>query len=86
MSTQLVACLKQRKEEALGKVVCLEPVAEAEAEADRANRLSESWVFPSENGGNMDQDNFRKRVWVPLRTEAGLGTTGFTTCGTRMPR
>lgn len=68
ISAQLLSTLEVLRRERFGRVVDLDP----ERQAERSAAEAEEWVFLDSDGGRLDPDNFRRRVFVPLLTAAKL--------------
>ena len=68
----LLKVLEGLKAARFAKVADLDPERQAEREATAAQALQDAYLFPDENGGPINTDNFRHRVWTPLIEAAKL--------------
>jgi integrase len=53
-------------------VSAIDAEQQAALEAAQAQAAAEALVFPNEDGGYLNGDNFRPRIWTPLLTAAKL--------------
>ena len=73
MSAQLQAALRERFEHRVQRVVAIDPERQAAIDAEAANAVLDSWVFPGVDGKSpMDEHLFRRRVFKPLLVAAKL--------------
>ena len=73
MSAQLQAALRERFEHRVQRVVAIDPERQAAIDAEAANAVLDSWVFPGVDGKTpMDEHLFRRRVFKPLLVAAKL--------------
>ena len=73
MSEHLQAALREHFEHRFPAVANLDPERQAEQDAEAADAVLDSWVFPGVDGKKpMDEHLFRRRVFKPLLVAAKL--------------
>ncbi len=72
LTTRLRSTLRAIYDRRYQRVAALNAGQQAALEAAQANTAAEALVFPDLEGGFLDADNVRARVWIPLLTEAKL--------------
>jgi integrase len=72
LSPQVLTTLRAVYEERFAKVSAIDAEQQAALEAAQAEKASTALIFPNEDGGYLNGDNFRPRIWTPLLTAAKL--------------
>src|SRR5215472_14659400 len=66
LSPQLLTVLRAVNEERFAKVSAIDAEQQAALEAEQAESAATALIFPNEDGGYLNGDNFHFRIWTPL--------------------